>query len=294
MLQEDILEADIALAGLRSVRPPTAATANVWDGLKTLPTHEYRTFNVRHKFERLLRELCPSTPLEAVLLLRMVLEESLVGGRSSGACPLTAGEIVENWPHLRERCVFKWATEVGMRGADTDAMLTQLDAVLCTKRLDFVRANFGAVASRLRPSGAAGDAMRRRVAGFGHSPAAGLTVVVTQSSLWADVDSAQVATTTAKSTMTRDENGWPLVEIAASETPYSLRLLAHALDLKPATAPLKYTTMADAAQFMPPSVSAVCIATGAELASLLALRRRLAAARQATYFCLSSEQFYHF
>ena len=80
--------------------------------------------------------------------------------------------------------------------------------------------------------------------------------------------------TTSLSTLNSDEKGGPRLEIEASEAPYALRLIAHALNLERTSASLRYTTMFDAAQCMPPSLSVVCVANSAELSTLLALRRR--------------------
>lgn len=143
LFDEEEIEMQVALQALRRLRPPKPDLRALgetlvrgwqpWDDLESVPTHRFRTFDLRRKFETVLGGVCPQRPAETIMLLRMLFEEhalmdpdpEAVRKKSSNTRPLTAGEVVENWELLMERCVMKWVDE---EDCSPEAVLERLDA----------------------------------------------------------------------------------------------------------------------------------------------------------------------
>ncbi|KAJ8599320.1 hypothetical protein CTAYLR_005339 [Chrysophaeum taylorii] len=144
-------EGEMTLRGLQALIPQ-----GPWQQLEVLPNHRWRTFDLHHKFDRILSELRVCRPAEAVMILRMLFEEDEVGARAlrareepsgqrwasggwaptdgplvgvrPGTRPLTAGEVVENWEAvLSARCAASWQRE-GISLATIDDTVLELYA----------------------------------------------------------------------------------------------------------------------------------------------------------------------
>lgn len=144
VFDEEEIEMQVALQALRRLRPPKPDLRALgetlvrgwqpWDDRESVPTHRFRTFDLRRKFETVLGGVCPQRPSETIMLLRMLFEEHAIMDpdpeavrkkSSRGTRPLTAGEVVENWELLMERCVMKWVEE---EGCTPEAVLERLDS----------------------------------------------------------------------------------------------------------------------------------------------------------------------
>lgn len=114
-------ESDMALRGLQAFGP-----AGPWHEVESLPSHKFRTMNLKAKFRRIMCELPVARPAEAVAVLRLLFEEEEV--TTKGTRPLTVGEIVENWHAvIAPRCDAAWQRE-GWSVEDLDVRLADLYA----------------------------------------------------------------------------------------------------------------------------------------------------------------------
>mmetsp|Transcript_38847 Transcript_38847/g.124552 ORF Transcript_38847/g.124552 Transcript_38847/m.124552 type:complete len:332 (+) Transcript_38847:149-1144(+) len=94
------LEGVTALRGLQKLLPE-----GPWQGLKALPTHRLRTFDLSRKFERVVCDLQVTRPAAMVAILRLLFEEANV----ERTRPLTAGEVVANFRDvLLPNCELGW------------------------------------------------------------------------------------------------------------------------------------------------------------------------------------------
>ena len=149
LFDQDEVERRVALETLQSLRPPRqpimalgevlSSEVQPWDDVDSIPSHQWKTFDMNRKFSSLLRGLCPQRPAESVLLLRLLFDEHKIGraengGRDNprGTRPLTVGEICENWDDLvRDRCIARWAVEEDIARSDAaavEAMMCEIDA----------------------------------------------------------------------------------------------------------------------------------------------------------------------
>mmetsp|Transcript_8167 Transcript_8167/g.24466 ORF Transcript_8167/g.24466 Transcript_8167/m.24466 type:complete len:366 (-) Transcript_8167:26-1123(-) len=160
------LESEVYLAALQKLRPE-----GPWASAKDIPVHRWRTFDLAHKFRRVLREKRVVRPADATMMLRLLFEEDEVGRRAiaaredptgtkwegggwaptegplagvrPGTRPLTAGEVVENWDEvLSFRCFAKWREE------DPDFSLEDIDEAVTAAAFKRLRAE-GSVADAL-------------------------------------------------------------------------------------------------------------------------------------------------
>jgi len=117
------VETLVALRVLRRLRPRMAdlvfggetirSGKHPWSGVAQMPTHKYRTFDMRRKLTSVLANIVPQRPADTVLLVRLLFDEyaTSTSETARGYRPLTVGEICENWDLLRERCARTWAKE---------------------------------------------------------------------------------------------------------------------------------------------------------------------------------------